>query len=45
MSDVAWVVNDAARVAARAKKDAIVQEDLFAATQRLFASGAEPSPI
>jgi ATP-dependent 26S proteasome regulatory subunit len=45
MSDVAWMVNDAARVAARAKKDAIDQEDLFAAAQRLFASGAESPPI
>jgi cell division protease FtsH len=44
MSDVAWVVNDAAREAARAKKDAIDQEDLLAAAQRLFASGAESLP-
>jgi cell division protease FtsH len=42
MSDVAWVVNDAARAAARAKKDAIVQEDLLVASQRLAAGDAEP---
>jgi cell division protease FtsH len=39
MSDIAWVVNDAARAAARAKRDAIEQEDLSEAVQRLFASG------
>jgi histone H3/H4 len=39
MSDVAWVVNDAARAAARAKRDFIEQEDLSEAVQRLFASG------
>jgi ATP-dependent 26S proteasome regulatory subunit len=37
MSDVAWVVNDAARAAARAKKDAIDQADLMAAADRLGA--------
>jgi hypothetical protein len=37
MSDVAWVVNDAARAAAREKKDAIDQADLMAAADRLGA--------
>jgi ATP-dependent Zn protease len=37
MSDVAWVVNEAARLAARAKKDAIDEIDLFTALKRLKA--------
>jgi ATP-dependent 26S proteasome regulatory subunit len=40
MSDVAWVVNDAARSAARAKKDAIEQGDLSAAATRLYATSS-----
>jgi hypothetical protein len=35
MSDVAWTVNEAARLAARAKKDAIDEIDLFSAVKRL----------
>lgn len=35
MSDVAWTVNEAARLAARAKKDAIDEIDLFSALKRL----------
>jgi ATP-dependent Zn protease len=35
MSDVAWVMNEAARLAARGKKDAIDETDLFAALGRL----------
>jgi ATP-dependent 26S proteasome regulatory subunit len=35
MSDIAWVVNEAARLAARAKKDAIDEIDLFSALKRL----------
>ena len=35
MSDLAWVVNDAARAAARAKKDAIDGLDLASAFERL----------
>lgn len=35
MSDVAWVMNEAARLAAREKKDAIDEADLFAALGRL----------
>jgi cell division protease FtsH len=35
MSDLAWVVNDAARAAARAKKDAIDGLDLSSAFERL----------
>ncbi len=34
MSDVAWVVNEAARLAARGKKDAIDDIDLFSALKR-----------
>ena len=37
MSDVAWVVNEAARLAARGKKDAIDEIDLFSAIKRLKA--------
>jgi cell division protease FtsH len=37
MSDVAWVVNEAARLTARAKKDAIDEIDLFTALKRLKA--------
>jgi ATPase family associated with various cellular activities (AAA) len=37
MSDTAWVVNEAARLAARAKKDAIDEIDLFSALKRLEA--------
>lgn len=37
MSDVAWVVNEAARLTARARKDAIDEIDLFAALRRLKA--------
>jgi cell division protease FtsH len=37
MSDVAWTVNEAARLAARAKKDAIDEIDLFSAFKRLRA--------
>jgi cell division protease FtsH len=35
MSDIAWVVNEAARLAARGKKDAIDEIDLFSALVRL----------
>jgi cell division protease FtsH len=35
ISDTAWVVNEAARLAARAKKDAIDEIDLFSALKRL----------
>jgi ATP-dependent 26S proteasome regulatory subunit len=35
MSDLAWIVNEAARLAARAKKDAIDEIDLFSALKRL----------
>jgi cell division protease FtsH len=37
MSDAAWVVNEAARLAARAKKNAIDEIDLFSALKRLDA--------
>jgi cell division protease FtsH len=37
MSDVAWTVNEAARLAARAKKNAIDEIDLFSALKRLRA--------
>ena len=40
MSDAAWVVNEAARFAARAKKDAIDEIDLFSALRRLKAMAA-----
>ncbi len=35
MSNVAWVINEAARLAARGKKDAIDEIDLFSALERL----------
>jgi hypothetical protein len=35
MSDIAWTVNEAARLAARAKKAAIDEIDLFSALKRL----------
>ena len=35
MSDAAWVVNEAARLAARAKKDMIGDEELSEALDRL----------
>jgi ATP-dependent Zn protease len=35
MSNAAWVVNEAARLAARGKKDAIDEIDLFSALKRL----------
>jgi hypothetical protein len=35
MSDAAWVVNEAARLAARGKKDAIDEIDLFSALRGL----------
>lgn len=35
MSDVAWVINEAARLAARGKKDGIDEIDLFSAFERL----------
>jgi cell division protease FtsH len=35
MSDIGWTVNEAARLAARAKKDAIDEIDLFSALKRL----------
>jgi ATP-dependent Zn protease len=38
MSDSAWVINEAARLAARAKKDAIDEIDLFSALKRLKAA-------
>jgi ATP-dependent Zn protease len=38
MSDSAWVVNEAARLAARAKKNAIDEIDLFSALKRLKAA-------
>jgi Cdc6-like AAA superfamily ATPase len=38
MSDSAWVVNEAARLAARAKKDAIDEIDIFSALKRLKAA-------
>jgi len=38
MSDSAWVVNEAARLAARGKKDAIDEIDLFSALKRLKAA-------
>ena len=38
LSDIAWVVNEAARLAARAKKDAIDEIDLFSALKILNAS-------
>jgi NAD(P)H-hydrate repair Nnr-like enzyme with NAD(P)H-hydrate dehydratase domain len=37
MSDAAWVVNEAARLAARAKNNAIDEIDLFSALKRLDA--------
>lgn len=36
MSDAAWVVNEAARMAARARRDSIEQSDLLAAVDRLI---------
>jgi ATP-dependent Zn protease len=38
LSDVAWVVNEGARLAARGKKDAIDEIDLFSALKRLGSS-------
>jgi hypothetical protein len=38
MSDVAWVVNEAARLAARAKKDMIEEDELGTALGRLKAT-------
>jgi cell division protease FtsH len=35
MSDIAWVINEASRLAARAKKAAIDEIDLFSALKRL----------
>lgn len=35
MSDIAWVINEAARLATRGKKDAIDEIDLFSAFERL----------
>jgi cell division protease FtsH len=35
MSDIAWTINEAARLAARGKKDAIDEIDLFSALKRL----------
>jgi cell division protease FtsH len=39
MSDVAWVVNEAARLAARSKKDTIGEEELREALDRLRRTG------
>jgi ATP-dependent Zn protease len=38
MSDSAWVINEAAPLAARAKKDAIDEINLFSALKRLKAA-------
>jgi hypothetical protein len=37
MSDIAWTINEAARLAARGKKDAIDEIDLYSAVKRLRA--------
>jgi SpoVK/Ycf46/Vps4 family AAA+-type ATPase len=42
MSDSAWVVNEAARLAARGRKDAIDEIDLFSALKRLKAAREHP---